>query len=50
MIWAGNGTGSSGADTFWLKIWWEDGDTENMVYDNSIDQPISGGSIVVHDR
>jgi hypothetical protein len=50
MIWTGDGTGPGGADTFRIKIWWEDSDTENVVYDNGMDQPIGGGSVVVHDR
>lgn len=31
MIWAGDGTGEGGADTFRIKIWYEDGDTEVVV-------------------
>ena len=44
MLWAGDRI----PDTFRIKIWWEEGQTENVVYDNGMDQPISGGSIVVH--
>ena len=43
MIWAGDDP-----DTFRIKIWWEDGNTENVVYDNGMDQDIGRGSIVVH--
>jgi len=48
MIWAGDGTGSDGADTFRIKIWV--GDEDSPVYDNGMDQAIGGGSIVVHTR
>ena len=44
MLWAGDDT----PDTFRIKIWGEDGETENVVYDNGMNQPIGGGSIVVH--
>lgn len=44
MLWATDGS----PDTFRIKIWWEDGSSENVVYDNSFDQALGGGSIVVH--
>jgi len=45
LLWAGDGT----PDTFRIRIWWEDADgVEHDVYDNGFNQPISGGSIVVH--
>ncbi len=44
MIWAIDGS----PDTFRIKIWWEDGAAEQVVYDNGVDQAIGGGSIVVH--
>ena len=45
MIWAGDGD----PDTLHIKIWWEEADgTEHDVYDNGTDQPIGGGSIVIH--
>jgi hypothetical protein len=44
MIWAED----SDPDTFRIKIWWEENCTENVVYDNGMDQEIGGGSIVVH--
>jgi hypothetical protein len=51
MIWAGDGTGADGADTFRIKIWWEDAsEVEHVVYDNGMDQPISSGNIVVHTK
>jgi parallel beta-helix repeat protein len=50
MIWAGDGTGDDGADTFRIKIWWEEGDTEHVVYDNGMDQAIGGGNIAVHTK
>ncbi len=48
MIWAGDGTGAGGADTFRIKIWYDDGGTEVVVYDNGSAQPISNGQIRVH--
>lgn len=44
MLWAGDGS----PDTFRIQIW--DALTEVVVYDNGTDQPIGGGSIVVHRR
>ncbi|MCU0503770.1 MAG: hypothetical protein MUC51_18785, partial [Anaerolineae bacterium] len=35
-------------DTFRIKIWYEDGAGEHVVYDNGSQQPLGGGSIVVH--
>ena len=43
LIWAGD----NDPDTFRIKIWYEDGDNEVVVYDNGMDQEIGGGSIVV---
>jgi parallel beta-helix repeat protein len=49
MLWAGDGTGTDGADTFRIKIWEEDeSGNETVIYDNGMDQAIGGGSIVVH--
>lgn len=50
MLWAGDGTGTDGKDTFRIKIWTEDEETatETVIYDNGFDQEIGGGSIVVH--
>ena len=31
-----------------IKIWEEDGEVELVVYDNLMNQPISGGNIIVH--
>ena len=58
ILWAGDGTGTDGIDTFRIKIWWEDSeDNEYVVYDNGFDgsgyengQPIGAGSIVVHTK
>ena len=51
MIWAGDGTGIDGSDTFRIKIWQEDeSGNETVIYDNGFDQAIGGGSIVVHDK
>jgi hypothetical protein len=49
MLWAGDGTGVGGTDTFRIKIWEENG-SEIVLYDNGIDQTIGGGSIVVHTK
>jgi hypothetical protein len=46
MLWAGDGD----PDTFRIKIWYEVGDTEYVVYDNEFNQPIGGGNIVVHTK
>ena len=46
MIWAGD----DNPDTFRIKIWWEDGSGEHLVYDNGVQQAIGGGSIVVHTK
>jgi hypothetical protein len=46
MIWAGDHS----PDTFRMKIWWEDGSGEHVVYDNGVQQAIGGGSIVVHTK
>jgi hypothetical protein len=50
MLWAGDGAGPSGEDTFRIKIWWEEGEAEHVVYDNGIDQAIGGGNVVVHHK
>jgi hypothetical protein len=46
MLWAGDGE----PDTFRIKIWYEDDGQENVVYDNGMEQPIGGGSIIVHTK
>lgn len=47
MLWAGD----SDSDTFRIKIWTEDElGIEDIVYDNGMDQPIGGGSIVIHTK
>jgi len=46
QLWAGDGD----PDTFRIKIWYEDGGSEVVVYDNGMDQEIGGGSIVVHTK
>ena len=43
QIWAGDDT----PDTFRIKIWYEDGG-EVVVYDNGMNLPLGGGSIVIH--
>ena len=47
MLWAGDGD----SDTFHMKIWEEDeAGNETVIYDNDKDQPIGGGSIVIHTK
>jgi hypothetical protein len=48
MLWTGDSTGSSGEDTFRIKIW--RGKTGDLVYDNGVNQAIGGGSIKVHTK
>jgi PKD repeat protein len=52
MLWAGDGTGTNGADTFRINIWEEDEETaaETVIYDNGSNQEVGGGSIVVHTK
>ena len=45
MIWAKDDS----PDTFRIKIWYE-GAAEEVVYDNGFNQPIDGGSIVIHTK
>ena len=42
--------GDKEPDTFRIKIWWEEDETEHVIYDNSMDEEIGGGSIVVHTK
>jgi hypothetical protein len=46
MIWAGD----DDSDTFRIKIWYEQGGGEMVVYDNGFDQELGGGSIVIHTK
>jgi hypothetical protein len=50
MLWAGDGTGTDGADTFRIKIWEENNSVETVIYDNGTNQNIAGGSILVHTK
>ena len=50
ILWAGDGTGLNGADTFRIRIWYEEAGNEFVVYDNGTAQVIGGGSIVVHKK
>ena len=50
MLWAGDGSSTNSADTFRIRIWWEDAAGEHDMYDNGVGQPIAGGSIVVHTK
>ena len=47
MIWAKD-LDPGGDDTFRIKIWYEDGGNEVLVYDNGFDQAIGGGNIKIH--
>jgi hypothetical protein len=44
MLWAGDGD----PDTFRIKIWWEDGGAETVIFDNGTGQALNSGSIVIH--
>jgi len=33
-----------------IKIWTEEDEIENIVYDNGVQQTIGGGSIIVHKK
>jgi hypothetical protein len=46
MLWAGD----SEPDTFRIRIWEENEETaeETLIYDNGMNQPIGGGSIIIH--
>ncbi|HNS52675.1 MAG TPA: PKD domain-containing protein [Anaerolineae bacterium] len=46
MIWAQDQT--PGDDALRVKIWYEVGSAEVVVYDNGFEQAIGGGSIVIH--
>ena len=46
MIWAGDGD----PDTFRIKIWYELGFNEVVVYDNGFDPELGAGSIVIHTK
>ena len=48
MLWAGDGTGAGGADTFRIHIWWEAADGVHEVYDNGFAEEIGGGNVLVH--
>jgi hypothetical protein len=54
IIWAGDGDASDTADTFRIKIWYDDThpttgeEIEMVVYDNGDDQAIGGGNVTVH--
>lgn len=45
QIWAGDGSGDNGADTFRIRIWWEDAAGEQVVYDNGAAQAIGGRTL-----
>lgn len=48
MVWAGDGDPDAD-DTFRIKIWWDDGGSAVLVYDNGTSQPITRGNITIHD-
>jgi hypothetical protein len=47
MIWAGDGTGMNGADTFRIKIWYEENGQEMLVYDIGAAETFDVGQIRV---
>ncbi len=47
MLWATDND-PGGDDTFRIRIWFEDGNDEVVVYDNGTGQAIGGGNIKVH--
>lgn len=49
MLWGGDAK-SIGADTFRIRIWFEDAGSEAVVYDNGMMQAIGGGNIIVHTK
>lgn len=49
MLYATDG-GTKELDQFRIKIWSEENEEENVIYDNESDTPISGGSIVIHSK
>jgi hypothetical protein len=44
MVWAGDAE----TDTFRIRISSEFDGVESVVYDNGVNQPIGGGSVVIH--
>jgi hypothetical protein len=48
MLWAKD-LDPDGRDSFRIRIWYEAGDGEAVVYDNGFEQPIGGGNIVIHE-
>jgi len=46
MLWAGD----NDPDTFRIRIWTEENEVEDVVYDNGGHQAISRGSIMVHKK
>ena len=48
MLWAGDGSGPNGDDTFRIRIWRDTVSGEDVLYDNGMEQPIGGGNIIVH--
>jgi hypothetical protein len=45
MLWAGDGD----PDTFRIKIWWENGGDEEVIFDNGAGQALNQGNITIHD-
>jgi hypothetical protein len=42
--------GDNEPENFRIKIWYEEDSAGVVVYDNGLDQPIEGGSIVIHTK
>lgn len=47
MLWATDGASTASADTFRIHIW-DESNGGTTIYDNGVDQHISGGNILVH--
>jgi hypothetical protein len=44
MVWVHDGS----VDTFRIKVWQQIGGTEVVVYDNTTNQSVGGGNILIH--
>jgi hypothetical protein len=42
------GVGGFAPDTFNIRIWWNSAEGDQTVYDLGVDQPLGGGSIIIH--
>lgn len=44
------GVGKADANTFRIRIWFEDAGADVIVYDNGVTQAVSGGNIIVQTK